>query len=324
MSNDIYYHRYVLKSAATLNARSQKHEIEGSLIRIGAGVGCIHPWVELGDEDLDRQLEALGNAKPHRLGERAMHCAALDGKARESGVSLFDELTIPDSHMTVVPGMELGKRELESFTRIKLKGTMDLDQTKEEAMRCYRLASPECRLRIDFNDTLDHSVAMNLAQALGKDVCERIEFIEDPTRFDTENWSRLSSQIGLSLAVDRECEAAVVDAADLEWWIIKPALVNPEMLRLKLEAGEGVRNLVVTSYMDHAIGQMYAAYEAALLKTKCPELVRACGLLTHELFERNDFFEAIKSKGPKLMSPGGTGLGFDEQLDRLPWKKLGN
>ena len=322
MSNEIFYHRYILKSAAPLNARSRNRDIEGCLIRVGQGVGCIHPWPELGDEDLDNQLKGLKNAKPLRLGERALHCSLIDGKARENGLSLFEGFAIPDSHLTVVSGMDLDKRDISLFSRIKLKGSTDLDKTKETAQKCLRQASPECRLRIDFNGVLDHSEALNLAQALGEEVCERIEFIEDPTRFDSENWSRLSSQTGLSLAVDQECETAAVGEADLAWWVIKPACVDTAALASSLETIGGTRDLVVTSYMDHAVGQMYAAYEAALLKAKYPNSLRECGLLTHELFEQDEFIESIKSEGPKLMVPDGTGLGFDELLDDLPWVKL--
>ena len=94
------------------------------------------------------------------------------------------------------------------------------------------------------------------------------------------------------------------------------------MLYKKMPAATDCGHFFVTSYMDHAIGQMYAAYEAAVLKAKYPDQVRECGLLTHTLFESDEFFEAIESKGPKLMAPGGSGLGFDDQLDRLSWKKL--
>jgi len=320
--NEIFYHRYALKSSKPLNARSQREEFEGCLIRVGSGVGCIHPWPELGDETLDKQLEALKKSKPCRLGERALQCAHLDGGARENGVSLFDELIIPDSHLTVVSGMDLEKKQAKLFSRIKLKGQADLVTLKEDALRCLALGPSECRLRIDFNEGLDHSVAMNLAQALGEDVCQRIEFIEDPTRFDFENWSQLRRQIGLPLAVDRECEAALESDVELDFLIIKPAIVDPMALSAKLDETEEVPQLVVTSYMDHAIGQMFAAYEAALLKINCPDRVQYCGLLTHELFESDEFFEAIECQGPKLMAPGGTGLGFDDQLESLEWKRL--
>lgn len=323
MKEGIYYHRYVLKSAYPLNARSQRCEIEGCLIRVGAGFGCIHPWPELGDKPLDDQLEALRQSKPLRLGKRALYCAELDGAARERGDSLFDGLTIPDSHLTVVPGLELEKKGARLFSRIKVKGSTDLAVTKKEVQRWLGLASGECRLRIDFNGALDPAVAMNLAQELGAEICERIEYIEDPIPFEAERWMGLRRQTGLSLAVDRACELAVKGKGGLpEWLVFKPAVVDAGKWCSKLKGKLEEHNICVTSYMDHAIGQMFAAYEAALLKEKYPEQVRECGLLTHGLFEKDAFFEALESCGPKLSAPAGTGLGFDRQLENLRWEKL--
>jgi hypothetical protein len=34
------------------------------------------------------------------------------------------------------------------------------------------------------------------------------------------------------------------------------------------------------------------------------------------------FIEAIATEGARLLPPSGTGLGFDDLLSRLPWKKL--
>lgn len=322
MNDPVYYCRYFLNSAMGLNARSQRSKIEGGLIRVGSGVGCIHPWVELGDEPLDAQLDALRDSEPCRLGERALQCARLDGDARAKGVSLFEGLVIPNSHLTVVPGMELRKQDLEPFSRIKLKGDADLGSTKESARKCLAKAAENCCLRIDFNEVLDASAAMNLAQVLGGEICERIEFIEDPISFEAGAWDRLQRQTGLQLAVDRDCEKAAEEGAEVEWLIIKPAVVDPGFITSKVADEGGSVNLVVTSYMDHAIGQMFAAYEAAVLKIKYPDQLRECGLLTHNLFEGDEFFEAVSSKGPELVVPEGTGLGFDDQLEALPWKRL--
>jgi O-succinylbenzoate synthase len=71
--------------------------------------------------------------------------------------------------------------------------------------------------------------------------------------------------------------------------------------------------------MDHPIGQFGAAYVAALNKDK---LSARCGLFTHVLYEKNEFIERIRSDGARLLPPEGTGIGFDDLLERLPWKKL--
>ena len=76
--------------------------------------------------------------------------------------------------------------------------------------------------------------------------------------------------------------------------------------------------VVYTSAMDHPIGQLFAAAKAA----DYPGEVRDCGLLTHWLFEPTEFSEALQVEDRRLVPPGGTGLGFNELLDGLPWKSL--
>ena len=77
------------------------------------------------------------------------------------------------------------------------------------------------------------------------------------------------------------------------------------------------REIVVTTAMDHPIGQFGAAYVAATR-----EVSPRCGLMTHVLYQRNDFIDRIRVKGARLLPPEGTGIGFDDLLERLPWKKL--
>jgi len=35
------------------------------------------------------------------------------------------------------------------------------------------------------------------------------------------------------------------------------------------------------------------------------------------------FIERIEADGARLLPPRGTGIGFDDLLERLPWKSLG-
>ena len=43
------------------------------------------------------------------------------------------------------------------------------------------------------------------------------------------------------------------------------------------------QRVVLTSYMDHPLGQTFAAWEAARLGLQFPGLVGVCGLQTHHL-----------------------------------------
>ena len=80
--------------------------------------------------------------------------------------------------------------------------------------------------------------------------------------------------------------------------------------------------VVMTSYMDHPLGQAFAAWEAARTELLFPGLVRICGLQTHHLFEKDAFVEALGGWKPDFKVPGGTGLGFDDELALLTWTKL--
>ena len=47
-----------------------------------------------------------------------------------------------------------------------------------------------------------------------------------------------------------------------------------------------------------------------------------CGLFTHVLYEPDPFLERIRSEGMRLVPPEGTGVGFDDLLEAIPWKTL--
>jgi O-succinylbenzoate synthase len=102
--------------------------------------------------------------------------------------------------------------------------------------------------------------------------------------------------------------------------VIKPAIDEPFLL-----AEAAVKNLqqvVLTGYMDHPLGQTFAAWEAARLELQFPGLVVSCGLQTHHLFETNAFTEMLGPWSPVFQAPEGNGLGFDDLLDALPWTRL--
>jgi O-succinylbenzoate synthase len=69
--------------------------------------------------------------------------------------------------------------------------------------------------------------------------------------------------------------------------------------------------------MDHPVGQFGAAYVAA-----SHESAARCGLMTHVLYEPDAFIDRIERDGARLLPPRGTGIGFDDLLEGLPWKTL--
>jgi O-succinylbenzoate synthase len=299
----IYYAPYELNTTHPLNAKESALTVRGALLRTEDGVGCLQPWTSLGDDPLDIHLAKLVSGQVTPLTQRALDCCHWDGAARRAGVSLFAGKQIPRSHatLTTFPTVEKCQQlKAEGFTHIKIKLLFQsslLDQLDT-------LLEAGLKLRFDCNNAVRYDIFLMVASSLSEEFKAWLDFFEDPFPYHSVRWKKYESLYGLTFALDRS--DYVPDYLSVAVW--KPA-VQPQAYPAE--------RTVITSNMDHAIGQMYAAARAANMG--CTEV---CGLLTHGLFQQDDFFAQIKSSGPAMEDPGGTGLGFDEQVERLPWKRL--
>ena len=276
------YWKYELKPKRRLSAIAAEGSRRGALIRIDGGYADIHPWPELGDATLDEQLALLARGETTPLTRASLKFADIDRAARRDERSLFDGLTIPPSHW---PGPDPPG----GFDTVKLKS---IDRIPEHV-----------RLRIDFNATLTPEEFVRIAATLPR---ERVDFIEDPCPYDAATWTDLRARTGLRLALDRGSVAGQRRGADV--LVIKPAIE---------EIPPTDSELVVTSYMDHPIGQLCAAFAAATAG-----ITATCGLVTHVLYEPDPFIDRMQIDGARLIAPGGTGWGFDDLLEGLPWRTL--
>ncbi len=295
---------------------SGRTEFEGALLRIGDGFGCLHPWPELGDPGLEDLLDELrNNAVVSGPAKGAVSMAAFDARWRRREQSMLDEMEerIPESHATlpecrietVTSAVRAG------FSVIKVKGGRDFEELAER-IDGYSLRWPHLMWRIDFNETLTKEETFQFCQGMTDRLRERIDFLEDPCPWQEDDWDEIRGNVSLELAFDQGvCQPP--PSADV--LVIKPARVG---------AGKGPwgnGRLVITSNMDHPLGQCFAAWWAGQLASS-GETLDICGLQTHELFEPNDFSERLGPARPRFVSPGGTGLGFDDLLEKLPWKLL--
>lgn len=273
----VFIHRYRLVPRRELSPRAGMRTREGALLRVDDGFADLHPWPELGDRPLEEQLALLARGTPTAQTRASLALARLDGDARRRGVSLFDGLMIPESHW---PGSE----PPDGFDTVKIKEVMPVPEN--------------VRIRIDFNARLTAEEFLRVAVRLPH---ARIDFIEDPCPYDESMWRALREKTGLRLALDRfEGSADVL--------VHKPALsdVFPKH-----------DDVVVTSYMDHVVGQFGAAYVAATHRVN-----PRCGLFTHVLYEPDAFIDRIETAGARLLPPRGMGIGFDDLLSALRWKRL--
>jgi len=304
-----------------------------------SGYGCLHPWEELGDSTIPELLEELKEGRISRQIRSMLDCVEIDREARAKGVSLFEGLEIPDSHATIVGGSERIEQAVEEgFTTVKLKaGRNTADEI--QLVKDMHAAFPELRWRFDFNGVLGAGQFEKFVHDLGDSVREQVDFLEDPVRLGDPSWETVRDRYAIKTAVDRGIAGA---SGEFDVSIIKPAINN---LERNCDAAQlNGRNVVVTSYMDHPIGQCFAAYCAGVLNKKYLGLIDPiCGLMTHELYEPTAFSERLGKKTPKWQygqpqdtrsrigqheqqkSPTNTqgiGLGFNDLLEELDWEKL--
>ena len=310
--------RYRLKARGLLNSISRRREFEGALIQIDGGFGCIHPWPELGDPPLEKCLADLAGERRWPIVRRAVCCAEYDRVARIYDHSLFEEMEVPQSHATLIKGdpAELARAVEAGFTTIKLKTGRDL-AAESRFLNEMTAEFPTARWRLDFNEALESGEAAEFLLGLAAATRAAIDFAEDPCPYSETTWRALRRQTKVPLAVDREATTLSVAAQVM---VIKPAVDEPFLL------GEAAirhnQRVVFTSYMDHPLGQTFAAWEAARSELQFPGRVGLCGLQTHHLFAPDAFAETLGPWSPVFKVPDGNGLGFTDLLDGLPWMRL--
>ena len=312
--------RYGLEARGALNARDRRRRVEGALLRMDGGVGCLQPWPSLGGDPLDAHLAALAAGRVTPLAARALDCARTDGQARRDGRSLFSGLAVPPSHATL-PGTPSADAIVEAARDgmgvVKVKAGPDWRQ--HLAAWAGASATPSAlRLRLDFNETLDPRGAAAMMAAVADSLGAAIDFIEDPCPFDPEAWARLESSSGLRLAADRACARP---GAERFIGVLKPAVHDADAV--VAAAARSGRKLVVTTNMDHPVGQLWAAWHAARAASQ-GVLAGPCGLLTHTLFAEDEFSRRLAAAGGVLVVPTGTGLGYDDLVQALPWRRPGS
>lgn len=308
----IWFAPYTLKPRANLNAKTATlSERIGSLLKIesseGEGYADLHPWPELGDAPLKEQLSALREGRFTPLLERSLQMAEIDREARARGESVFTNLEIPASHYLISDLNEGLDRELE-FARSLGFQILKIKMGRDPELEISKLPN-EFRLRLDFNGVLTPERFETLDFAR---VRANIDFIEDPCAFQAAAWKRLNA--GIPLAFDRGDLHEVVERA-CAVVILKPAVQNPSMVApaaRKLGA-----RLVVTSYLDHPVGQVGAAYFAAKLAHET-----CCGVASHLAYHKNSYSESLRIEKARLRAPEGTGFGFDDLLKRERWELL--
>ena len=322
--NEIWISRYELRPLTVLSARAAKAPRAGALLRVGHGFADLHPWPELGDKPLDEQLTLLASGTTTPSTRASLLLAEADGEARAIGKSLFHGLTIPVSHyLRLSSEGEIDIEELarQGFERIKVKAGKDLDSERvwiTKVLSKIEATHATLKMRIDFNAAVTRFQLESFLAFIPQGLRGHIDFLEDPLPYDPDTWQELRDVYGVRLAADFEKPSETFRGIDT--LVIKPARENVAA-QMEMAAAHDLR-VVVTSSLDHPVGLMGAAFAAAGLQRDRPDLLDACGLLSHTSYQRDAFSERIAMDGPHLNPPSGTGIGFDDLLAALPWERL--
>lgn len=305
---ELYPHRDVnrLSSGRLSSGRREGFLVRVQTATIEAGYADCHPLVEFGDGNRETLLKRLKEKKLTPLLKRALHLAKVDGKAREEKKSLFNPDIKVRSHYTCTDAKDLTASVLENlyaqgFRTIKVKVGRDIER---ETLVINRLhMGTQLRWRFDLNA----GDGKTFLKRLDPEIFTRLDFIEDPMPYNKKKWEELSARFGVAFAFDHPIGAGRAVYPGIR--VLKPAreAVMPRQVD------------VLTSSMDHALGQSFAFWCAQTAVKKFRVQKWDYGLQTDHLFQSNPFFDEIRPKGAYFSPSIGYGIGFNDLLERCEW-----
>lgn len=307
----------------TVQGYTQRH---GALLRFtfddgSFGYADCHPWQELGDLPLADQLQLLSQGKFTPLTERSLIFATLDEAARIKKKNLFEKLTIPQSHFLVANILAwhlplIAEAIEQKFTVLKIKLGTDLQNELVRLKALFKwLEKTDLKVRLDFNLKLTKEKFQSFLSEISP-WWHLIDFCEDPFLFNVNSWKEIQ-KIGPALACDARSEQAISHANASKVCVIKPA----QQSEIPFLQKPSDQRLVITSYLDHPLGQLSAAYSAALV-SRDSKRVDVCGLMSHRIYQPNAFSEQLCWNNANFKIPPGTGFGYDDLLAKQDWKTL--
>lgn len=306
----IWYAPYELAFRESNNTRS------GALLRFefagtGFGYADLFPWPEFRDLELKKQIRDLKEGKFSPLVERSFAFAKEDAIARAERRSLFEDLVIPKSHYLFMSA-KIETSELEKvislgFNTIKIKLENGVEWLNNLPVD-FKL-----KIRLDFNNKLTEAEYVKFLEQLRPSARKLIEFVEDPTPFENSSWRKLNNAIPLALDCGSDKDFSEFDSLGFKYLVLKPARQNLDEVKLPT----GVTP-VIMGYLDHPVGQSFAALGAARWRGKKLD----AGISYHTCYRENLYSERLKLNNAVLVPDSGFGIGFGDLLEKEKWEFL--
>jgi O-succinylbenzoate synthase len=322
-----WFYRYELEPMSAVGSMSNAANRPGALLKVEwpnrkIGYADLFPWPELGDVDLDTQLIALKQGRLTKLVEQSIWLAKKDAVARSTGKNIFAGAAKVKNHYLLGDINKFNDNTLSNlksagFTTVKIKVGRNIE---EEARFISKLVKQNALLvRLDFNAKVDLETYRKFMSYLDLTDRAKIEFVEDPVPWDLEAWKEAASFT--QLAMDQEFEKVnwkeMPERPPFKVLVIKPARRDVEK---DLELIEKYNlKAVVTSSIDHPVGVAHACNIASEIKKTFPSVLLDCGCLSLRVYKPSEFFIRVQTTGPFFSGVNGTGIGFDDLLQRVEW-----
>jgi O-succinylbenzoate synthase len=324
-----WYYPYTLNPALSLSSLANDRPRQGALFKMRwpdekIGFADVHPWPELGDNTIEKQIQWLSKGKLTQLMEQAIWLARADAMARSSNRNLLAGIEKVKNHFLVTDYKLLTEKSLSDlqksgFSTLKLKFGRNF---KDEALWLSKLLQNHpFRVRLDYNSKGNLEGFAQMANLLGPQLLSRIEFIEDALPWDNLVWQHLAKSY--TLALDQE--EPQVEWSRLKWVPFKVLVIKParqDVPKSLSHANKFKLNTVVTSSLDHPVGVAHAARIASELKQTKPLSCLESGILSYKVYKPDVFSLSMLSRGPHLLPIKGTGIGFDHLLNNLQWQPV--
>ncbi len=190
----------------------------------------------------------------------------------------------------------------EGFAVLKIKvGTTRNDVDR---VRAVRSVAPNAVIRLDANRAWTEPQAVEFCAAVES---LDIEFIEEPIGGGVDALAALQPKVGIDIGADEslaEIATADLEAVDLPVLVVKPSALGG--FRSLVALGQQ-RRIVVTSFLESAVGVAAASHVAAALHVGNPEQPGS-GLATSSRFVADIAPGGVLERG-MLRVPVGPGLG---------------
>lgn len=324
--------KYILSPKSRIGSVATPTARHGALLCIRwpddvTGYGDLFPWPEFGDESLDHQLDALNEGRVSAGLEQTIWLARRDAQARQYSQNLMKGLPRVRNHYLIndpdlVTDAELGDAKKMGYQYIKLKCGKDIQKELELAVKLIKLRG--FQLRLDFNSRATPADFHTFMQKIPEPLRQKIEFVEDPFPYNENLW-RSASQL-VALAVDQEYHRVPWETytefspPPFKVIVLKPA--RQDTVKAREFAHRFRLKMAITSSLDHPVGVMHAAALCGEFKKLYPNMILDAGCFSHTSYELDQFSALLPPKGPYLSDVTGSGVGFDQILQALPWTKL--